>query len=288
MAETLAAAPLMLARIVARLVELELAGVLHRPASFASITPQGSRGARLLWDWARVLDRSHRLVEEVLRPALRQPGREHRRRVVHTKGRPRGKVRWPATSQRQLRGLERALPFVCTRAERSLLAPENLLLALTLDEHGARLARLVPLLERERGYPPARLALQALARTQTRASQVPTWLTACRAQLRQHERPGLAAELEQLTRARAAGRPCAAPAWAKRLVELRQRHAPLPDPAALERLAPLALWRELCGLELLTQLRAHTALRQGSGQGFVSSSGAHYGPLAGTPAWVFS
>ncbi len=278
------------AGVIARLAWLRQAQVLHGPCELHPLDqPRGLPSpAALLWDWSRLISDVQRLLDAVLEPALREPGRLHQRRAAIERGRPRGAVHWPRTAALALRSVDAGgLRFVCSAAARSLLAPENLLLVWTLDElleAGLLLsAEAGPLLGRASDDPARRL--RAHLRAVEGSPEFTSWREAARA-LR---RSGTAAlrGLEQAVRERLRGRPSAAPDWARTLLELRTQPAAVPSRSAIASIDAGTLWQQFAALELLCGLRRAGALRQVD-DGFVGARGLRLRGLAGTPAWVLA
>lgn len=286
---------LLVSRVVARLVALRHAGVLEH-ANAATLVhhrePDARALARLLWDWALVLEGTQRLILDVFGPARAEPGRLHRRLPSESHGRPRGAVDWPRTSRRAAqRGQPSPLEFCCTIAERSVLAPENLLLVWTLDdalahalgsfervEHGALLAADDRVLMR-RFRSEAALALHMPWARRCRAALAPL-----RARGRRAER-----ELEEAVDERVHGRPSAAPSWARTLLDLRRTRMRIPSEGQLRTLDAELVWTQLAWLELVALLRGAMRLRHEPGsERLVDARGCVLEPIVGTQAWVLA
>lgn len=278
------------AAVIARLVWLRHADVLDGPCEInpGPRPPGQASPAALLWDWSRLISDVLQLLTEVLRPSMREPGRLHQRRVELERGRPRGAVHWPRTALLGLRGVDaRGLRYVCSLAERSRLAPENLLLVWTLDELVAR-GLLVGAHEQARSVL-GELRLDPLHRLRAHIRAVEgtpefaTWRDAVR-ELRSAG-PTAVLGLERAVRERVQGRPSAAPSWARALLELRRQPAAMPSRSALASIDAGTLWQQLAALELLCVLRSRAGLRQ-QAQGFVGARGIALRPISATPAWV--
>lgn len=280
------------AAVIARLVWLRHANVLHGPCELnPSKRPRGlASPATLLWSWSRLLSDVQQLLTQVLEPATREPGRVHQRNVEIERGRPRGAVHWPRTTLLGMRSIDaHGIRFVCSSAERNLLAPENLLLVWTLDDFLARgllfhandLARTT--LGDARLDPLHRL--RAHLRSVEGTPEFSAWREAVRA--RRRAGPGVEIELERAVRERVRGRPSAAPSWARALLELRRNPAALPSRAALASIDEGTLWQQLAALELVCVLRRRGSLAQCE-HGFVGAHGLAMRAIAGTPAWVIT
>ncbi|MCA9699243.1 MAG: hypothetical protein KC431_17090 [Myxococcales bacterium] len=280
---------LLAARVVSRLVTLRAAGALQRACDFAEATPgEVGETARLLWDWSRTLGDAQALIREVFEPALREPGRRHQRRTQLVSGRPRGATSWPRTVQQSLQRPPSGTPrFVCTVGERSVIAPENLLLIASLEDALIRGAQVSARLEHSALLAADDRELYRRHRQAARRALATPWVQHCREALRTLDRgdAGFERTLEAEVRERLRGRPCAAPAWARRLLELRRAPLRVPDLASLRALEGEPLWQILAGLEVLALLRRRAPLRQ-QDDGFADHHGLRFGPLAGTPTWV--
>jgi hypothetical protein len=277
------------AGVLARLVWLRHADVLDRPCELdTSPRPRGeSSPATLLWDWSRLISDVLQLLDKVLKPASREPGRLHQRRVEIERGRPRGAVHWPRTALLGLRSS--GLRYVCSLAERSRLAPENLLLVWTLDELLAR-GLLVGADERAHALL-GELRLDPLHRLRAhlRAFASTPEFAAWREAVRELQRagPSAALGLEQAVRERVRGHPSAAPSWARALLELRRHPAAVPSRSAIASIDAGTLWQQLAALELVCALRRRGVLHQ-IDQGFADPRGLALRPIPDTPAWLLA
>ncbi|HLT36256.1 MAG TPA: hypothetical protein VK034_08220 [Enhygromyxa sp.] len=291
-AEAHAGRELLFAEVIARLVWLREADVLHGPCELsASDQPRElASPAALLWSWSRLISDTQQLLGRVLEPATREPGRMHQRSVSIERGRPRGAVHWPRTVQLGLRSVDsRGLRHVCSLASRSLLAPENLLLVLTLEQFVARGLLVGGHAQAAKTLGNARLDPLQRLRSQLRGIEGTPEFSAWREAARELKRSGLAAELalEQAVRERVQGRPSAAPEWARALLELRRQPAAIPSRSAIASIDDGTLWQQLAALELLCALRRRGVIRQAD-QGFVGARGLMLRPILDTPAWVMT
>jgi hypothetical protein len=284
---------LLFARVIARLVSLRHAGVLHRACDVAVVGRPHAPLAAMLWDWARLLDDAQRLITEVFGPSLREPGRLHQRNATEQRGRPSGAVHWPHTTRLAMHGGHVGPPrFVCTTAERSLLAPENLLLIWTLDEFLSHALTITARVEASALLGADDRELFRRFRHDVRQALIAPWVSACRETIHELRRAGARAEaeLELAVQERVRGRPSAAPDWARSLLELRRAPLQIPEDAALAEIDDEQLWLRLAYLEMLALLRARTRVRQGSSNpdAFACPSGVAFEPLEQVPASVIA
>ncbi len=278
------------AGVIARLAWLRQADVLYGPCELhRSDQPRDLPSpAALLWEWSRLISDVQTLLDEVLVPALREPGRLHQRRITVERGRPRGAVNWPRTAALGLHSLDASgLPFVCSAAQRSLLAPENLLLVWTVDELLTRGLVVGADAESHLGrasFDPLQ-RLRAYLRHVEGSPEFSSWREAVR-ELRRSEDVAVRG-LEQAVRERVRGRPSAAPDWARTLLELRRWPATVPSPSTIASIDAGTLWQQFAALELLCGLRRAGALRQVEG-GFFGARGLRLRAVANSPAWVLA
>jgi hypothetical protein len=273
-----------------RFVNLRLAGVLRGACDLTSRGVQSAGDVELIWDWSRTLSDIHRFVSDILEPALAEPGRRHQRHAREL-ARPRGAVNWPKTARDSIAAARPGAPrFSCSTTERSLLAPENLLLAATI----ARISRRSVAVGQGFGegslvYPSDYELLRKSLRHVRQALGVP-WLAACA----EHQRVtgGLddagRRELRRQLDARVRGRPCAAPDWARALLEFDSSPSRVPTCKALAELDQAFLWQQLAGLEILSLLCTKVPLRQlgGDFDGFASVGGLLFTRAEKAPAWI--
>lgn len=291
------------AQIVLTLVSLRVGGVVRGPCSLTAGRAQDDALADGLWQWARLLGDVHALIDDCLVPALREPGRLHRRRIVEVGGRPRGAVRWPQTVRRNLSGPRPGGPrFVCSHGERSMLAPENLLLLSTLDglEHGAQGVR--ALFDSRALLNASQRRHLGSRRARVLEAMREPWVAACRERVREVSRSGThlgwERALEGEVRGRTSLRPQAAPDWARRLLELRSVRGrggvlrPEAFAGAYTHVDEARLWSELAHLVLLELLAGSMGLEQeasAAGErplGFRARAGADYRKSADEQAWL--
>lgn len=283
---------LLFARVVARTVSLRGAGVMRRPCDFSTVGPERapSPTAELLWSWSRLVADAQALLHEVFEPSLREPGREHLRSATLSSGRPRGAVNWPQTVARSLRAGQAGPPsFACTTAERSVFAPENLLLVMTLDKFLRRGLGTTSKLERSRLLAAGDRELFRRYRLGAERALAAPWIRACRERAVELCRatPRAELELERAVQQRIRGRPSAAPEWARSLLELRRRPQRIPVASSLTQLDRDELWAQLALLEVLILLRRTSRARQ-TDASFSCPSGLVFRRLDEAPVWVIT
>src|SRR5690606_7032861 len=190
--------------------------------------------------WARCANRIADLRRHVLRPALQQPGRRYERFVRVHQGRPSGSGHWARTLMRQV-GREGAQPeFVCRGGRRSLIAPENTLLVLWLDRLLAAERGLVRALSGS-GFagPDEKRWLVRFRREADHLLKQPAYQESRQEAARVAGAGGAALEeLMREVRTRALGHPPAAPAWARRLLDVSTLSSWLPTQLARQELDP--------------------------------------------------
>lgn len=280
------------ARIAGRLAELHGAKALVGPLPLTrvGVPPSLDERFRRLVRVCISLGRARQLVDSVIPAALKEPGRLFARQVEHYSGSPRGAIDWPKTvALRRGRERQAELEFICRSSHRHLLAPENILLVLCVDEvtrsstSGGAALEVQGFWGRDGKSAVARLQKEAHALLNSPAFRE------CRQAARDVSSSGEIAilRLEGAVAARVGGRPSAAPDWAKSLLSIRRDLRWLPRRVQEPDLPISSLWLLLAHLEMLSALRAILPVRQMSEQPNCFSCGAQrLTPATGTPDWV--
>lgn len=286
---------LLASRVIARLVALRHAGALaHADAAILvhRLDADARTLATMLWDWALAIDATQRLILDVFAPARDEPGRLHRRVASESHGRPRGTVHWPRTSQLALaRGQSCPLEFHCTVAERSVLAPENLLLVWTLDDALAHTLASFDRVESSALLAADDRLLVRRFRSEAELALRMPWARHCRAALAPLRARGRRAEreLERAVDERVRGRPSAAPEWARSLLDLRRMRTRVLGNAHLRELDVALLWTQLAWLELVASLRGTLRLRYVHASKQLADACGHVlEPIPGSTSWVLA
>jgi hypothetical protein len=255
------------ARIAGRLAELHSTRTLREPISMsrAGVPPEIGDALGRLVRLCMSFNRARQLLEIVLPAALREPGRLFSRRVEQRNGTPKGAIDWPKTTAIR-RGREESaeFEFICRTSQRNLLAPENVLLVLLLEDvilaNGSRLNDL-----EVRGLV-WRGGWDFFGRASREAQGLigsPAFRD-CRRLVREVQLRGerAVADLEKAVRQRVAARPSEAPEWARMLLSIRADLRWLPRGPADPSIPVEALWLMLAHLEMLVALRSVHPIRQ--------------------------
>lgn len=253
-----------LARIAARWTTLFASGVLQREVRVEGIIGD-QLGAlyRGLLSWSRHVEAARRLFEEVVPAATQHPGRLFHRYLSVDRGCVRGGVHWPKTIQRRLGREETAsLEFVSRGSERSLFAPENILLVATIEEVADDIVQSLDWISRLElaSTDDARL----LRTYQEAATKVfsDTALGRVRARHALRLAPAAIAKLEHAVRDRTRAVPPAAPNWSGPLLELRRRRATVPRRFVGARFDESVLWVAMATLDAIALIRSRWPVRQ--------------------------
>lgn len=217
----------LLARIVRRAAVLVASGTFRSRAgrwSVPRLALQDQEAARFLAAILTIARTSRdvgELLSSILPAAIREPGRIYARHVVSTP--PLANIHWPRTLSR-CRGRESItrLEFVGSVGRRETSAPENVLLALTLEDVSNRgesldsVARYVHVSKDER-------RVVATARRRAQAGLAVGWLSECAGEAHKLKARGREAvvALEREVARRGSVTSNQAPPWARDLVRVR-------------------------------------------------------------------
>jgi hypothetical protein len=256
----------MIARVAAHFCSLRAGGVMSGGASAASALAGNMPEAvfKDLVNISRFLHAVHRLRTEVLPSAEREPGRLYARAHRLERHSPRGAVNWARTIRHRLgRESIAGTQHVCRVAERTLLAPENVLLLstiiTTLGLGRTAVARL-----RESGVLQAHdcRAFGMLERHCEALRCSPfyrsAWEDACA--LSGHRSDRLL-ELEAAVDERTRFQPPAAPRWALQLLRLREDICDVPNEITGRGIELDALWLTLAKLEAIACVKRAAPIR---------------------------
>lgn len=281
----------LITRVTARFSSLRAAGVLSDGAPLSAIglsrhtEPFLDTLARL----ARLLNAIRRLTNDVLPAAPRQPGRLFLRTHHVERQSIRGTINWPRTIRHRAgRESMTSTEFVCSMSRRSLVAPENILLVLTLNallDRGRacvlRMRRLGVLEPRDR---------DTLSQFERRCREIldsPHYQPAREevARLGRLDAQGHRALLSEVaTRARLS--PAAAPDWARSLLSASRDVCEIPSDVAAPHLESSDLWDAFARLETISALNAVVPVRMLRGIPGVASRDVRLFPSSDQLTWT--
>lgn len=251
----------LLGGIAVRLTTLHASGALVMEPDLGplGLSSDATEAVRQMARWSRSLDSLRRLARDVVPAAIREPGRRFERLTELHRGSPRRTIHWPKTLARRIGRENEAEPeFVCRRATRSMGAPENTLLALTL-ENAIELVKQLRASGDSLGFTDYGRVLRGLDETFRSGLEAPT-IRASTA--RPNRGPGTnPVDLETAVADRL-GYPPAAPRWAHELLGIRRSRGWVPRRMSKVDLPRDDLWLISALLDAVSLVREFLPVRQ--------------------------